>query len=325
MNYFAIGFAGLAALTAGALDYSLHLYRGEAASGSYMASVQSRMGTLVAKGMADAPPEVLASQHLPLAPAGWERRAFDLGATGTLAHGDMDEIEEVLLTSFDDSPLFSALNKGEASNKNDRAAREVFEYIRPAAYIRLGAAHAERSGKVFREKLMRDPKSTDVTLSFGAPEVFGVVQGVIFYVAKRDAFDSTPVIPGSKPLFLRGYIGDDIRLTVYAQAPAEALVQMLNAIDYDALNAMQARPATAVGSALGPMPDAQKRLLLARAKQLFAARGGSLSEADPSASKASSGSNAAHSATTTATATTPKRLTLSGSDCSTGTFCGAAN
>ena len=317
MNYFGIGFAAIAALTVGALDYAAHAPKGEGATGGYIASIESRIGSLLAKGLEDAPPEALASAHLPPAPEGWESRAFTLGKTGKLAHDDMEEIEGALLTSFDDSPLFSALNEGVATSENARAAREVIEYISPGARIRLGAAHAERSGKVFREKLMRDPKSMNVKLSFGAPEVFGMVQGVMFYVSNRDEFDSTPVIPGSKPLFLRGYIGDDIRITVYAQAPAEALVGLLNAIDYDALNAMQKRPAAGVGSSFPEMTAGQERLLVARAQQLLGQQGDAIPAVAVDAARA------APSPASAPKADVPKRLSLSGSGCSTGTFCSA--
>ncbi len=317
MNYFGIGFAAIAALTVGALDYAAHAPKGEGATSGYLDSIESRIGSLLAKGLEDAPPEALASAHLPPAPEGWESRAFTLGKTGKLAHDDMEEIEEELLTSFDESPLFSALNEGVATSENARAAREVIEYISPGARIRLGAAHAERSGKVFREKLMRDPKSMNVKLSFGAPEVFGMVQGVMFYVSNRDEFDSTPVVPGSKPLFLRGYIGDDIRITVYAQAPAEALVGLLDAIDYDALNAMQKRPAAGVGSTFPDMTGGQKRLLVARAQQL-------LGQGEAAPAMAEDEARAVPITPTAPKADVPKRLSLSGGSCSTGTFCSAA-
>nr|WP_309503393.1 hypothetical protein [uncultured Roseovarius sp.] len=270
INKFALGFAVVAAIAVAGVDYisqaqALGKGPGEFSISDYTQSVTSRVGTLV--GPEPVGPVVIAKSHLPEAPDGWERRSWTPPEGATSAAAGLLALKDSLMSklttspeaSGDEAPMDAELTAAA------RADRNIWEYIGPTGTIRLSAALVPSAGEAFAEMMANDPEAANVVLrSSGRPVEMGEIGGVTYYAAKHDEFDSS----GEKPIFLRGYIGNDIVITAYADGDSETLLDLLLAIDYDALNAMQAKPAWDIGSDARPFSDRKRATFLKRAGQL---------------------------------------------------------
>lgn len=270
MNGFAIGFGVIVAAVCGGVDYisqaeSAGKGPGEFSVAAYAATVGDRVGTLLSP-----PPEVPAlpaRAFLPEAPEGWERRAWTSARDGTFGDPDeagADPVKSTFIKDMNDSTSMRAAAAWQDGKVNKRAESEVWEYAGPTGTIRLSARLNRTTGKVFRSKLKDDPRSVNVMLQNLRPVKLGKPGGLTWYVSRRDEFDSEPVTPGARPVFLRAYMGDDILLTAFAEGNHAALLALLEAIDYDGLNSLQDRPARKVGSDGPALNDAQRKVFLRR-------------------------------------------------------------
>ncbi|QIE44295.1 hypothetical protein G5B38_01400 [Pseudohalocynthiibacter aestuariivivens] len=268
INKFALGFAAVAACAVAGVDYisqaqALGKGPGEYSMTDYTQSVSTRVGALV--GTPPETPKVLAKTYLPEAPNGWTRRSWSPEDTGVFGDADMVGLKATLLSKFNESTAMTAAKSMMAGKENARAERDVWEYVGATGTIRLSATHNPSTGRIFAEKLENDPARANVMLrQSGRPIIMGEIAGVTFYASKRDEFDSS----GNLPIFARGYIGDDIAITAYADGNHETLLDLLLAIDYDALNAMQEKPASGIGSDARPISAKKRAIFLTRAAQL---------------------------------------------------------
>ncbi|RKF15359.1 hypothetical protein D6850_11120 [Roseovarius spongiae] len=332
MNGFAIAFAAIAAATAIGVDYMAQAQAADEPLGSYSVAaysqtVSDRVGGLL-KTAEPAPP-VPARDYLPDAPPGWERRAW----SPVDESGD-DPIKTESMADMDDSTVMRAAEGVMSGKEIARAERDVWEYVGPSGTIRLSATHEDSIGRSFTRKLKSDPGTINVMLRHGRPIKFGKVAGVTFYGAKRDEWDSSGTLPLTPPIFVRGHVGNDIEITAYAEGNHDTLIDLLAAIDYDALNEMQATPARRVGSAQGPLSAAQRKTMLVRAGQLENARVKArralekAAEAEAPAKQEPKAANRLEMQAKHALnrgADDPKRLKVGGEDCDTqrvGKFCG---
>ena len=196
-----------------------------------------------------------AREHLPESVAGWERGKWVRDASG-------DEEAMRGLGILEQRALKDRIKLAQ------RAARkEVYEYVRGSDRVRLstrfepqpdGRARAERVTAFVDPRI--DPDGAWL-------EGYDIIQGVFFFrlIDPKTGLGSDP----AGPIMLQAYIGDGVAIGVYADHPVDDLAALLNAIDYDALNAMLDQPVHHVGSNAPHVPENQKAQFLEMAATTY--------------------------------------------------------
>ena len=265
-------FAVIAVLAVGGVDYFNQAKKagpdiGAYSFGAYTDSIKSRIADM--RSARDAARDkaerqaALAKLHLPQAPEGWERREWTPELSDTFSDGTENDLEATVTTALDDNAAMRALN-GVMNSKVRKAAKdEVWEYVGPYGTIRLSAEYTPHSGRLLSEKILMDPRGSGVVNRHGVPVKLGVIRGVTFYFKKRDLYDSAGTYPGSAPIYLIAPMGQDVKLTAYAETDPQMLMHLLERIDYDALNAMMDTPAQDVGSAAPDLTDKERQAMVA--------------------------------------------------------------
>jgi hypothetical protein len=292
-------FALIAVIAVGFVDYATQSQKagssfGAYPVGSYVAGVKSRVIEAREKVKAEREKSrqqsVLAKMHLPQAPEGWERRAWEPALNDRFTDGTENDLEQEVLGGMDESAPMLALNKVMNDKQRAAARDEVWEYVGPEGTIRLSAEYLPHAGRILSEKIALDPRASGVVVRHGVPVTFGTIRGVRYYFAKRDLYDSSGTYPGAAPIFLIAAMGRDIKLSAFAETEPEVLVHLLESIDYDALNAMMDTPLTTVGQAAPGLSDDDRQALvvatytamsehLARKQDLTAKEAGMLKKA----------------------------------------------
>lgn len=264
-------FLVIAAVVFGSVDYFSQAKLAGSRFGSYplaayMDDVKTRLSetrdTIDAAREKSQRQSVLAKMHLPDAPEGWMRREWEPGLNDRYLDGSETELEQEVLGAMDESAPMLALNKIMNDKHRRRAREEVWEYVGPEGTIRLSARYRPQAGRILSEKITTDPRSAGVESKFGIPKEFGTIRGVTYYVATRDFLDSSGTFPGASPVHLIAPMGRDIKLAAFVETAPETFVQLLEQIDYDALNAMLDEPLTGVGLAAPVLSDQARQALM---------------------------------------------------------------
>lgn len=317
-NPYALGFVVAAAAAVAGADYVVQSKAngsnpGEFSLSAYVGGYPGRVtATLDAidKARRQSRP---ARSHLPEDPAGWQRQAWE-----------RDTSRDAEITAG------MTLLEKRAFKDRMKAARkaadaQVFEYVRGEDRVRLSAVYDPEVGRTGRATAFVAPGvSVDRMYLTG----YDIVDGVMFFRMAEPGTGQGTAPDG--PLMLQAFIGDEVAIGVYADAPHADLPGLLAAIDYDGLNAMLDEPLQGIGSAAVPVTGAEKQAMLESAaadymsdRRTAAARQGKDAQARAARVKLNGGTalerDGRESGTFTlsggqgnASGTAPKRLQLSG-------------
>ncbi|MEM7074830.1 MAG: hypothetical protein AAF484_07075 [Pseudomonadota bacterium] len=262
MNFYAIGFCAVAVTAVGGADYfmqakSSEMPLAEYGLSSYLKSYGTRFSDYRAQQDLAARQSELAKAHLPEAPNGWERRAWEpepQNGDGQVREGMAADEEAAVLamqgTFVGQMAMKDAMKKARAVSD-----QEVWEYVRGDTVIRLRARYTDPKvplGGQEKIVLAAIGNMEAVTRSHGG---YAVVQGVPYFSVSSAWSDLGAVKPDTGgAVQLRAYVGRDIRLWVHSTADPETLRALLEAIDYDGLNAMLDEPISGIGASAPVIP-----------------------------------------------------------------------
>lgn len=243
MNYFAIGFGVIALTAVGAVDYTNQASAagqapGQFSLGAYIASYGARFGAVRdARALAERQ-SVSAKTHLPDAPEGWERRAFEPDVRIDFQFEGVRP--DPSATDFLSTQQMQAL-QGQAAKT---AREETWEYVRGDEVVRLSARYdAPKDG-------VTGPGAGDMARFTKGTVGFDTMQGVPWFAAS-DAGSDGKIAHYS----LRTRMGGAITLRVEAMATDASVRALLDMIDYDALDAMLDPPLAGVGRSAPTLSD----------------------------------------------------------------------
>ncbi len=263
INSYALGFVAVAAATVFGADYVVQSRTSGSAPGAYsladhVAGFSARLDDVWASIDKARRRREAAREHLPEAVAGFERRSWERDGSG-------DEARMAGM-SFLERRLFK-----KALEQARKAAREeVWEYVRGAERFRL-SARFEPLPEGGREGPLAVFVAPGLDLAKARLEGFDIVRGVPFLRVIGD--EREPDGNAEGPLMLLGFLGQEVAIGVYAERPFAELAEVLEAIDYDRLNAMLDIPLAGVGSDARPLPPAGKAALLQAAARRFGRAG----------------------------------------------------
>ena len=245
-NPYAIGFVCVAATFAVGTDYVVQAkangsYPGEYAFATYVGSYTSRLGDTVSAIDTARRQSKEAHTHLPEAPEGWERRAWE----------DPNPDAAEMLAGL---PLTEQMAvKRELKKAAQVALFDTWDYVRGDEMVRLSARYigndSEERGIVALGHLVSESIYGASGPSY-AP--YAVVQGVPFFEV------TGAEVQGGAALALEAFIGEDILIGVAANAAPETVRAFLERIDYDSLNLMLYEPVAGVGSAAPALSAAEE-------------------------------------------------------------------
>lgn len=268
INAYTVVFVGVAAITGLAADYVNQSQVSGRSLGSvgaqeYFASIKTRIdGQKQHMALAAAEQErksrwkAAGQVHLPEAPAGWERRA--------LLDGDQTAIFPSLEPAPGTTP--SVLDTARANKEmKDRKQRAKHAWV-----------YQRGSETVFLELDRREATSLDTITgmagamigamnAFDTSRGYAVVGGVSF-VEKVN----TDGRPRHHFRELEGVIGfnEEVHIRVHANASYAATRELLEAIDYDGLNALVQTPAAHVGNDIKLAANLDERTIAQRVNDL---------------------------------------------------------
>lgn len=247
-NPFAIGFVLVAAAIVVGADFFTQANKEGVSVAAftkdeYLGTLQRRMQETaywVEKKQVQA---VSARDHLPEAPEGWTREAWD--------------VESIDLTALTQG--MHMLEKSRAK-KEYTAARlvaddEVWQYRRGNEVVRIFV-------RFDREKYVpKVPISGWLTERFAPVEkpkysAYAVVQGVPFL-----KIESSRNRDAVQPLMLEAVLGDNVTLAVAGKATRVTVLELVERIDFDALNAMLDQSLRPVGSGAPDLTEVQAMTL----------------------------------------------------------------
>ena len=322
INPYAIGFVCVAATAVAGVDYVVQAGAngqppGAYALSDYIASYSARyLGAIavIDKTRRQTRP---ARAHLPEAAAGWQRRDWVRDDSG----------DEAAMKGL--GLLEARTFKAGVKTARKAAREEVWEYVRGDERVRLSARFEPQPKDGVRQARTEAFVAPGMNVGTARLEGYDIIQGVPFFrlIERETGRGGAP----DGPLMLQAFLGDGVAIGVYAERPLADLPALLDAIDYDGLNAMLDAPAGFVGRHAPPVPQAQKAALLSAAAAIFMADPATRAAAGaaPAATVAPGGGlnggqalGDERTATTVsrlsvesngdASGTAPKRLTLSG-------------
>ncbi len=180
--------------------------------------------------------------YLPKAPEGWERRAWSDGDNSRISGAPREntEMEQELLAA---SPMLKAMLAADEINSEKRLNAQTWVYQRGTEIVSVRAWFApEIKGNSVSSSAM---KIIAGNLSgMAGTEGWGIIQGVAF--GQTGSFDPENAKDYQRLSATIGF-GDEVHLEVRSAAPEAATREILNAIDFDGLNALLPRPLGHVG------------------------------------------------------------------------------
>ncbi|MEZ5714224.1 MAG: hypothetical protein R3D85_03015 [Paracoccaceae bacterium] len=295
MNFYAVGFVAVLGVVGLGVDYQQQSVNagvglGELSLGDYVATYSARYNGMQAEKAAEKAEDARRAAwregpkpFLPEAPAGWTRRAFDAG---------------------DNSPIIPFEHRKQGLHDPDGfnylagaiiAPGETLETIKPAAGIAkiMGQRSAadvmkEVAGRswvyqrgdemIFLEATKSNPKNLNslagniaatLDASFqglgGRARGYGVIGGVAFVEDLNDKGR-----PSNHYRTLRGTMGfgQEVHFRVHANASAASTREVLQAIDFDGLNALLKTPMANVGNGITPPPGVDEAELAEKMEDL---------------------------------------------------------
>ncbi|MDQ2091965.1 hypothetical protein [Marimonas arenosa] len=287
MNSYAIGFVAVLGVVGLGVDYHQQstkagLSLGQMGPGDYVATISARIDGAKAEKMAK-----LAESNrkkawkeggkpfLPDAPAGWVRRGFDEGDNTAIlparrmkkmgTHGDANYLAAAKMLTGPDGGGSKA-GAGIANLMGQRSAADIREEVATRSWV-----YERGDESVFVEiKTHKAPGlnslvgnvAATIDASFGGLEGsdrgFAVIGGVGF----TEALNSDGQHPNHYRI-LNGRIGfgQELRIRVHANASTASTREILEAIDYDGLNALLRTPMASVGNGMTPPPGTEQEKL----------------------------------------------------------------
>lgn len=251
INPYAIGFALVAITAVAGTDYAMKsraegLTFGAYPVGDYVTGHLDRYRAAEAARDKARRQGEAARLHLPEPPDGWERRAFvpDFEAVEAARLAALPEAQRARAAAAAGG-LVGQMRQDKARAAASKAiAAEVWEYVRGDEVIRLSARF------VAGEEGRPDPEHMRLMAAAG-PEGYALIAGVPYM--RAHAGQDMVTAPegggeGGAALRLEAYLGDQVRIGVFARAGEAAVRDLLAGIDHDALNLMLDQPLAAVGS-----------------------------------------------------------------------------
>ncbi len=196
-------------------------------------------------------------EHLPGTLDGWDMREWNETDRAQLFPAvETPEVPPELQATLDENPIFASLQAaGETDARSEEIAGTRF-YQKGDSLIALQLSYRapQRDAGGMQGLALNIIEGNMAAMS--GNEGFAVVKGVAYRRATglfgvEETADATRV--------LTGRIGDEIKITVRAQASDEDIHALLSAIDYDQLNLMMVRPRGDIGSNAADVPLDQQR------------------------------------------------------------------
>src|SRR5690606_16918005 len=176
----------------------------------------------------------------------------ELAAQDAAMIADTVDPMQYLPPELRDMPELAKLAATGASLSADAAWRETFIYARGSETVALRLTRTAAPSSLAGLAL----QAAEANMASARPSrAFALVAGVAFQ-EDLGAFGSGPAAGGWRG-FSAG-IGDELRLTVRAQAPDEAVLDLLQAIDFDALNSLLSAPVAGIGARAASVPAGQQ-------------------------------------------------------------------
>jgi hypothetical protein len=203
-------------------------------------------------------------EHLPPAPDGWTRRDYTTADRVRLERSAAAEAASVP-PELRENAQFSALMAASESQLAEMIGREVFVYERDDALIsmKLTRKEAKAPGGLFGG--IQSDAMQMIAANMGmltASEGYAVVQGVPFIEVQ--SMLSEPQAEGDVRAFT-ARLGDELVLSIRALATDEEILAVLNALDFDRLNALLASPLDGIGSAAPVLAPAVQKAVAQQA------------------------------------------------------------
>lgn len=276
MNYFAAAFCGLAIVAvAGADYYSQANSNGPNVGGYSVVDHLQSYGDRVTEYRADQAKakrqSELAKVHLPEAPDGWDRLAWEPtppSADGNVRDG-MGTEEQAAVAAMQNSLVGQMAMKDAIKTARRIAQNEVWLYVKGDTSVLLRAAYKDPVEKVsFQDQMVQIALNNMMAVTTQL-DGFAVIQGVPFFKVTEAWSDMDEVAPLDSEINLVAQLGADIELSVKSNASARELRALLDMIDYDALNLMLDKPLNYVGSTAPKLSLEQEVLIAARAAEVY--------------------------------------------------------
>ncbi len=250
-----IGFGIVMALAVLGVDLSMQARKtdqsiGQMGFAGYVDTIKGRYGEVLEARALKERQKQLAKVHLPEAPEGWTRREWADGDNSKILPSKHDDLNS-------DAEMQEALG-GQMSLSFNNRAREVWVYESGDEMVSLGVVYSKPKTTGGIQGVALKVIAGNIS-AMSSTEAFALIQGVAF--GSNHLFG---VQDEEKPyrVFKAG-IGTDIKMIVRANASDESIHMLLNAIDYDALNAMLDHPVETVGTTM-PKASAEESLQTAQ-------------------------------------------------------------
>ncbi len=200
---------------------------------------------------------------LPEAPEGWERRDWDAVVEARLDKRYDMQKDDFLPDELKNDPTLKALSGMDKAARARADAREVFVYAKGDELIslRLRRSNPGQMGGI--SGLAMQVVHANLNAMSGA-DGYAMVGGVAF---RESSGFMGAEREGKGVRVISGKIGEELTITVRADAGDEAIMALLGSIDYDQINAMLEVPAEGVGNDAPVLdPEASRAMAAAAVK-----------------------------------------------------------
>ncbi len=268
MNVFAVGFVGVAAVVGLGVDYhqqslKAELPLGQMGIGQYVETYEARfLGARAEARAQERESERQAAwkkggiQYLPEPPEGWTRRAYSEGVNAAIMYEDTVFYEEMAKHGGAKSmaETLRARKAGQAAAETDKHAH-VYERGNETVFISLNT-RTKVNENAFGSMIglsMSGLNASDPDAVLGYQVVGGV--GIVELPANDTMMAQLAAADrgGFERMHfrrLRGHVGfnEEVVVTVHANASTAATLEILEAVDWDGINAMLSDPVASVGN-----------------------------------------------------------------------------
>ena len=272
MNYFAIGFVGVVGLVGFGVDYhqqsaKADLALGQMSLGQYVDTYEARF--LGAKAAKLAEEREAQRQRdwkaggigfLPEAPEGWTRRKYSEAANTAIMPDNVTYYEEMAKNGSAATMMesFKSQDALKTAKEMDKTSW-VYERGDEAVYVALRTKNKVNENSL--GGMIGMTMSSLDAVSHNQVRGYQVVGGIGFVELPQKTGLSSLMVEGSgagKPRGfdrahfrrLQGVVGfnQEVEVTVHANAPLEATLEILQAVDWDGINGMLVTPMATVGN-----------------------------------------------------------------------------
>lgn len=290
MNYFAIGFVGLAAVVGLGVDYhqqsiKADLPLGKLSVNAYIDTYEARfLGAKAEMAAAEAEKQREENwrqggiQYLPEAPDGWTRRSYSEGVNSAIQFPNTVFYEE-LAKNGGAQNMAEGMKAKKANERMLKADRTTYVYENGEESVMISVDAIRGSNGNSLHSMINASMGAFASMGGGAVQGYKVVGGV--GLVEHPVDDNTIrnlMTANDKKLLksqgfrrahfrrLTGVIGFNqrVRLTVHANASTASTMEILNRVDWDGLNAMLKTPMALVGNDV-VLPEEMDEREMARA------------------------------------------------------------